>query len=234
MTLSSLLSIRPGITAFIGSGGKTTAMYTLARELSALGKVVCCTTTHIRPPAHLPVRNCRQAAELGSILARHRCLCMGAPAADGKLTAPLLSPVQIAAAADYVLVEADGARGMPMKAHLPHEPVIPAGTSQAILLVGASGLGKTIQEAAHRPDRFCQLAGACPGTAVTPELLSVVLKREGLGDQIFINQAESEIAMAQARRLAALLPWPVCAGSLQGGSWTCLSSFGVAGTSPQG
>ena len=33
MTLSSLLSIRPGITALIGGGGKTTALYVLAREL---------------------------------------------------------------------------------------------------------------------------------------------------------------------------------------------------------
>ena len=233
MTLSSLLSIRPGITALIGGGGKTTAMYTLARELSRLGRVVCCTTTHIRPPAHLPVQNCLQETELDSTLARHSCLCMGTPVADGKLTAPLLSPAQIAAAADYVLVEADGARGLPMKAHLVHEPVIPAGSCQVILLVGASGFGKAVQAAVHRPDRFCQLTGVPPGTAVTPELLSVALRREGLGDQLFINQAETAGAMEQARRLAALLPCPVCAGSLQGGSWTCLSSFGAAGTSPQ-
>ncbi len=232
MTLSSLLSIRPGITALVGSGGKTTAMYTLARELSRLGRVICCTTTHIYTPSHLPVLNCFNEEELRNMLDRYRCLCIGTAAAGGKLTAPLLSPAQLAAAADYVLVEADGARGLPMKAHRPYEPVIPAGTSQTILLVGASGFGRAIQETVHRPERFCQLAEVSPATAVTPEILASVLQMEGLGDLVFVNQAETGPAMGQACRLAALLPCPVYAGSLQGGDWTCLSSCGAAGTLP--
>ena len=43
MILSEMLSVRPGITALIGGGGKTTAMYTLARELSEDATVVCTT-----------------------------------------------------------------------------------------------------------------------------------------------------------------------------------------------
>jgi len=218
-TLASLLSVRPGITALIGGGGKTTAMYTLARELSRRGRVICCTTTHIRVPGHLPVL-CRPQ-ELAEALDRHGCLCVGTPAAEGKLTAPELPMERLAALADYVLVEADGSRGRPIKAHLSHEPVIPAGTGQTILLVGASGFGRPVREAVHRPERFCQLAGTEPDAPVTPEALAAVLEREGLGDRVFINQAET--AMEQARRLAALLPWPVCAGALEGGYWTCLS-----------
>ena len=49
MSLSRLLSIPRGLTAIIGSGGKTTAMYTLARELSALGTVICATSTTLYP-----------------------------------------------------------------------------------------------------------------------------------------------------------------------------------------
>ena len=41
MTLSRLLDIRPGITALTGGGGKTTAMYVLARELRRRGAVSC-------------------------------------------------------------------------------------------------------------------------------------------------------------------------------------------------
>ena len=33
--LSALLRVRPGVTALVGSGGKTTAMYQLASELAA-------------------------------------------------------------------------------------------------------------------------------------------------------------------------------------------------------
>ena len=63
--------------------------------------------------------------------------------------------------------------------------------------------------------------------------LRAVLAAEGLGDRVFVNQADTAEALALAGELAALLPWPVCAGSLQGGKWTCLSSYGAAGTSPQ-
>ena len=43
--LCDLLGIRPGITALIGGGGKTTLMYHLARELRQYGTVAVTTTT---------------------------------------------------------------------------------------------------------------------------------------------------------------------------------------------
>ena len=54
MLLSRLLSVRPGVTALTGGGGKTAAMYRLARELRREGTVICTTTTRILPPDHLP------------------------------------------------------------------------------------------------------------------------------------------------------------------------------------
>ena len=50
MELWELLGVRSGVTALIGGGGKTTAMYTLARELRQKGTVICAATTHIAPP----------------------------------------------------------------------------------------------------------------------------------------------------------------------------------------
>ena len=47
MLLSRLLSVRPGVTALTGGGGKTAAMYRLARELRREGTVICTTTTRI-------------------------------------------------------------------------------------------------------------------------------------------------------------------------------------------
>ena len=49
MELAELLGIKPGVTALIGGGGKTTAMYRLARELR--GTVICCTSARILPPS---------------------------------------------------------------------------------------------------------------------------------------------------------------------------------------
>lgn len=52
--LCDLLGIRPGITALIGGGGKTTLMYHLARELRQYGTVAVTTTTRIWPPTASP------------------------------------------------------------------------------------------------------------------------------------------------------------------------------------
>ena len=110
--------------------------------------------------------------------------------------------------------------------------MIPDCAVQTVLLAGASGFGRSIREAVHRPERYCALSGASPGDTATPRNLAAVLAAEGLGDRVFVNQADTAEALALAGELAALLPWPVCAGSLQGGKWTCLSSYGAAGTSP--
>ena len=227
MTLSQLLAVRPGSTALTGGGGKTTAMYLLARELRRAGTVICTTTTRIFPPEHLPVLDGSSVPALREALARYGCVCVGAPAEQGTL-AQALDPARLAGLADYVLVEADGSKGLPVKAHLSHEPVIPAGTGLVLTLAGASAFGRPVREAVHRPERFCALTGASPEDPVTAETLARLLAAEGLADKIFINQAESAGAMAEARRLAA--PVPVFAGSLQGGSWTCLSSYGAAET----
>ncbi|MDE7221548.1 MAG: putative selenium-dependent hydroxylase accessory protein YqeC [Oscillospiraceae bacterium] len=223
MELWELLSVRPGVTALVGGGGKTTAMYTLARELAMQGTVACTTTTHILPPSHMPVLDCADRGAVSAALAAHGCICLGALSPEGKLTAPAMPVEAFAPLADYVLVEADGSKRLPVKAHLPHEPVIPACAGSTIVLAGASGFGRPIREAVHRWERFCRLAGASPEMPVTAENLAAVLAAEGLGDAYFINQAETLSAMAEARRLAKLLLRPVFAGSLRGGIWECLS-----------
>lgn len=217
MPLWELLTVRPGVTALIGGGGKTAMMYALARELTERGTVVCTTTTHILPPTHLPVL---ERVNRGT-LERERCVCAGTPAREGKLAAPVQSMEELAALADYVLVEADGSRGLPVKAHMAHEPVIPPEREQAVVLVGASAFGRPVREAVHRAEVFCQRTGLSQDELVTPEAAAELLRAEGLGDRVFVNQAES--ALDAARRLAALLDKPVFAGSLQRGEWMCLS-----------
>ena len=53
--LASALRIESGITAIIGSGGKSTLLKTLGLELMrAGGRVLLCTTTHMFPVAGVP------------------------------------------------------------------------------------------------------------------------------------------------------------------------------------
>ncbi len=225
MELYRLLELDRGVTAVIGGGGKTTMLYTLARELAGSARVILCTTTHILPPPHLPVLDPDTAGGLAAALERSPCLCLGAPAAEGKLTAPSLPLAALAEVADYVLVEADGSRCLPIKAHLPHEPVIPRIASRTILVAGASGLGQPVERAVHRPEQFCRLTGSGPEDPVTAQSLAALLRAERLGNAVFLNQVESRPQREAAGYLAEKLDCPVYAGSLRRGTWSAASAM---------
>lgn len=214
MELWELLEIPMGITAVIGGGGKTSLLRTLGRELSRRHRVVLCTTTKIYPFPDLPCA--RTAAQLAD-LAQEPLICTGTDAPGGKLTVPPVSLAELAQAYDYVLVEADGSAGRPMKAHAPHEPVIPPESRRRLLVVGASGFGRPIEAAAHRPERYAALAGAALADPVTPQTQAAVILAETLHDGVYVNQVEAPAAWAAAEELARRLNCPVTAGSLHQG-----------------
>ena len=116
---------------------------------------------------------------------------MGTPAAEGKLTTPALPFSVLADAADYVIVEADGSKRLPLKAHASHEPAIPENTRKTVCVVGASGFGKPVEQAVHRPELFCARTGAHMGGIVTPELAAQGIIVEHSADIVVLNQAET-------------------------------------------
>ena len=214
MGLAELLGAGRGVTSVIGSGGKTSLLAALARELS--GTVVLTTTTHILPFAGVPLVTSADADDVGAALAGSRVVCVGSQAEkNGKLAAPELGMDVLAALADHVLVEADGSRRLPLKAHAPWEPVIPACSARTVLVLGASGLDHPVREAVHRPERFCELAGCTPDDPATPELVARVANAEALADVALVNQAD--VAPDASRELAGLLDVPAVCASLRDG-----------------
>lgn len=194
------LEIRRGVTAIIGSGGKTSLIDRLCRELP--GTVIVCTSTHIFPAEGLPLFT----GKLDAMPCQK--LCLGTPAEQGKLTAPVQSFEELAQLADFVLVEADGSKHLPLKAHLDHEPVIPACANQVIQVVGISGIGCPIEQAAHRPERFAERCGAAVTDIATLERVSTVLNTEALADRYVLNQADDEEARKWGLSLSFLLKKP--------------------------
>lgn len=176
------LEIRPGLTAVMGSGGKTSLVCRLADELSA-ARVIIATSTHMRQVPALQTRVGTVAPGTPAIV--------GTPCGDGKFGPPEQSWAELCELADYVLVEADGSRGLPLKAHLSHEPVLPQEAGQVIAVLGLTGLGRPIAEAAHRPERYAGLAGCAPEDIATPERATRVLETEALHTRVLLNQADA-------------------------------------------
>ena len=203
MDFPKLLGLRPGVTAVIGSGGKTSLLRRLAEELP--GTVLLCTTTHIRPFEEYPLLTAPTPEDIRKALTAYRILCLGTPCENGKLTAPSLSIETLATLA----------------AHEAHEPVIPAVSRQVICVVGASGFGKPIRESVHRLERFCALTGAAASDPVTPEQAAKAILAERLCDTMFLNQIDTETQRSLADRFAAALGGSglrIAAGSLRAGS----------------
>lgn len=207
-SFSEALKVQRGITAIIGSGGKTSLLYRLADELSKHGTVLITTTTHIFRPDHLPFA---ETAD-GTV----PLLCVGTPCENGKITRPKQSFDELLRLADYVLVEADGSRRLPIKAHDTHEPVIPENADQVICVVGASGLYKNAQQCVHRPQIFTALTGE---ETATPKAVAALLQTENLHTRVLINQID--VAEQAARELASLLTCPTVLASLQKGDILC-------------
>lgn len=238
-SLASTLKIEPGITAIIGSGGKSTLLKTLGLELMrAGGRVLLCTTTHMFPVAgvpwdgssrrlgaapwkpgalHVPGCTCEACAGMsrGSI-----CQAGVLDPETGKLSAPAEPLNELAQRFDYVLAEADGSKRLPLKAHAAWEPVIPAATANVVWIVGALGLGKPINEAVHRPELFCERCGCELTDIATPERVAQVLNAElrmlNLSNaRIMLNQVDTLSDPAMADRFETALGRSVVATSLK-------------------
>lgn len=222
--LELLLARARGIVAVIGSGGKSTLLERGGAALAAAGRsVVLATSTHMLPPSG--VKLVSDLPLLDAELGRSNIAAIGVlDAESGKLTAPTCGIAELERHAHVVLVEADGSKRLPLKAHEPWEPVVPPSATQTVLVVGASGFGQPIAQAVHRPEVFCRLTGAQMGETATPELVARAIAAEGLvgaGDLVIVNQVDAgdgrrlEDARAFARKLCGSIPAEVWAGSLR-------------------
>lgn len=157
------------ITSLVGGGGKTTLMYALAQEAAARSlTVIVTTTTHIRPHPRLPTTDCTEPKHLRRLLTQHGIVLVGRSSQEEKLTGTGdIGP--LCQAADVVLVEADGSKGLPLKAPASHEPAVPPQSGAVIAVVGVDCVGRPIEQVCHRPELACTLLGTSPRHLVRPE-----------------------------------------------------------------
>ena len=203
LNISDFFEIQKGITALIGGGGKTSTMYALAEELRKKGSVIVCTSTHILcPPQYNYLPRLTAKLSFGEVVSTGRM--------DGnKLTIPEQSFAELIQLSDYVLVEADGSRQLPLKAHASHEPVIPVESNKVLAVIGIDGLGKPIREVAHRPALYASIVHADVNDLVTMRMIRDVVLTYPRIDGIVINKADNTEQIAKAEALAKLFSVPV-------------------------
>ncbi len=219
------------IVAFVGGGGKTTAMFRLADELVAGGRhVVTTTTTRIftaqiaLAPHHIIHSKGQTTPQLINTLieqlALHpHTLVVGEPDPEsGKafgIEPQIVAAMTALPEVDIILNEADGSRMRPFKAPADHEPVVPECTTLLVPVVGLDILGHPLTDTyVHRAERVAELAGVEVGVEVTPEIVAGVLAHrqgglKGLPAKArvvpLINKVEGSEQLARARNLAHLL-----------------------------
>lgn len=212
--------------ALVGGGGKTTAMFRLAREVvDRGGRAITTTTTRIfgaqiaLAPAHVPAADATQE-RLAAALAVHRHVLVIGPTEAGSGKAEGVSLDLFRRLRGWfpdvcMLNEADGSRMRPFKAPADYEPVIPTDTTLVVPVVGADVFGAPLDaEHVHRPELVSALGGAPPGAPITPAIVARVLAHPDGGRKgvppgarvvVLINKVETLPDRAPARETAACL-----------------------------
>lgn len=183
------ISDRIRVIAIVGGGGKTSLMYALAREMVDQGKtVISTTTTKIYPPnasesPHLILAdNHPQLTELFARLSEFKHVTVGGsidPFSTKMRGLPVENIAALSGYAHWILVEADGAAGRPVKAPAEWEPVIPPCSDLVIAVVGLDCLGQPAEEkTAFRLEKFLDLTGLRRGDLITPESIGRLLTHD--------------------------------------------------------
>jgi molybdenum cofactor cytidylyltransferase len=170
--------------AFIGAGGKTTAMFQLARQIPT--PVIVTATTHLGV-WQIPFADKHIITNTAAALEEIEHGLQGVILVTGSMDEDRTKPINdnlldwLHQFCGYhsipLLIEADGARQRPLKAWADHEPPIPSFVDQVLQVAGLRGLGKLLyDEYVHRPERFSKLSGLKVGEPIIPEALIRVLE----------------------------------------------------------
>jgi len=210
--------------SLVGAGGKTTLMFRLARDLVADGKkVVTATTTKILEPSpgetpFLLVDRDEEKLKQSvlSQLGKYKHLTIARERlGSGKLkgvSSGLVDDLWNSHEMDYLIIEADGASGCPIKAPREKEPVIPSETTLVVAILGIDGVEMELNEkSAFQAELVSKMTGIPIGGRMTEEAMAILMtdpkgifKGAPSSSRVvaFLNKVEKPDRMAKAKRVA--------------------------------
>lgn len=151
---SSVLQSVVPVISVIGAGGKTTTIRRLAKEYTDKRiPVIVTTTTHMlaeNEPWFLLEPSLEKAK---SILERQGMVWLGVSDSISKMKAPPRELLKRLLEWGYpLLIEADGAKRLPLKAPAEHEPVLLPETTHVVNIYGLDALGMELGKICFRAD----------------------------------------------------------------------------------
>lgn len=229
MQLKDALRVQRGdVVAFVGAGGKTSALFRLAHELRAEGwRVLTTTTTRMAREevlgAPLAVRLTRKVTPemIRQWLSLYGLLFLYGvdQKRKGKIVGlhpDVIPELMDSVNSDAILVEADGARRLPLKVPHDHEPVIPADASLVVSVGGIDALGQPFdEEHIYNAARIQERYGFPEGELLIAPWMAVAMRDTELGLRnippgarvvTLLNKVPANgLTRARARRVAQLV-----------------------------
>jgi probable selenium-dependent hydroxylase accessory protein YqeC len=193
--------------AFVGAGGKSSLIEYLAEKTAKQSKKTVITTTtkiYAREPYMVLTKNTHDHDTVGNPI------WVGKTLENGKLTSITSDDIcALGDTFDTILIEADGAKGKPLKYPAPHEPVIPPFSDIVFVIAGLDGLYGRINEKVFRPELRNEKEKVTDDEVISPEIFiafftdTVLLK--GIGNKpctIVLNKYDICIQREAAFRIA--------------------------------
>ena len=195
MKLYLALGIAPGdVVAFVGAGGKSSAILAVAEELAEAGiTFLTAPTTKMLVSEAERLGSLVTSEDAGELRTKAESAisdgASGVVVGSGLLSKNRVGGVEpgvipsLAPLADVVLIEADGSRRRPIKGTAAHEPALPETATLVVAVGNIRAFGAPVtEENVHRPELFSELTGIGAGQSITSRAFARALAEGSLGN----------------------------------------------------
>jgi molybdenum cofactor cytidylyltransferase len=213
MRLTDALRIKRGdVVAFVGAGGKSSAIRILSNELSKRFPVLLSTTTKLRldqadlAQKHLILSSHEDYELIFELL--HSCdsllLTKERDTVEPKWVGLELEEVRglirlVKSEGAVLLLEADGARGRSLKAPSDYEPVLPKECDLVVPVVGLDVVGeKLASPLVHRKELVSELLHLANGEPISSEHIVKIIRSEQGGLKRISRSAKVRVLLNKA------------------------------------
>lgn len=213
-SLSYLIDIKIGdIISVVGSGGKTTFIYNLAKEIKN-EKILISTTTKMLYPEENQVDYFFCLAEDNEISIKEgRTFITGEKVSKNKISGDVSLIKKYMSRFDYVLLECDGSKTKPLKGWKSTEPVILDEATKTIGIIPLHIVGEKITEKnIHRIEIFNDVFKTKVGDEITLNVIAEIITnpkglfKDAVGEKIlFLNRINDDKSKELVWKLLEIL-----------------------------